>query len=424
MRILSLSLENIGPFDKAELEFVADPEREKAPVTLITGENGAGKSIILDAIRGMFGGQYCTLERAIWRGKSPFRLDLSLAYDARREVLRSDRLLFDNALDLSVIDDGMAAPKGSRLRGSGLREAVRSVSDGVALPGWVADYWRTTQAMDSYEIQGFTRVDHKRLLSGSLQGIYSNKEVTNLVCSFDYLRDSHVPRDKRTGEVLFEVTKRIFELSLLNGYFDEVDRLMFTPMVFQSGQRVPLANVSGGNAYLIQHMISLLGKMFSYHVLRSTEPEEICNAPGLLLIDEAENCLHPRWQKRFLTNVQSIFPNLQIIATTHSPFILSSVPHARVFVCKFDGKSSVVSDETSDYVNQPIDEILLSRAFDGTQPFNDVISNLLRDRKEAIKVGNVERRRQIEAQLLEKNPEYFSYFAVEERLDIIRGAAE
>jgi hypothetical protein len=41
MRILSLSLENIGPFDKAELEFVSDPEQEKAPVTLITGENGA-----------------------------------------------------------------------------------------------------------------------------------------------------------------------------------------------------------------------------------------------------------------------------------------------------------------------------------------------------------------------------------------------
>ena len=56
MRILKLSLENIGPFDKAKLSFIADPEQEKAPVTLITGEDGAGKSILLDAIRGMFGG--------------------------------------------------------------------------------------------------------------------------------------------------------------------------------------------------------------------------------------------------------------------------------------------------------------------------------------------------------------------------------
>ena len=409
MRILSLSLENIGPFDKAELEFIADPEHEKAPVTLITGENGAGKSIILDAIRAMFGEGYCKIERTIWRKDVSFRVVMDVLDAEERHAIESGGYGAGNTLHASV---------GDRTMFFGFRSAPTQVSKS-ALPNFVTDFWRTAQATDSYEIQGFTRIDHRQLLSGSLQGTYSNQEVTNLICSFDYLRDSHVPRDKRTGEVLFEVTKRIFELSLLNGHFDEVDRLTFTPMVFQSGQRVPLANMSGGNAYLIQHMISLLGKMFSYHILRGTEPEEICNAPGLLLIDEAENCLHPRWQKRFLTNVQSIFPNLQIIATTHSPFILSSVPHARVFVCKFDGKSSVVSDETSDYVNQPVDEILISRAFDETLPFNEVISNLLRQRKEAIKGGEVERRRQIEAQLLEKNPEYFSYFSLDERLQAI-----
>jgi predicted ATP-binding protein involved in virulence len=198
-----------------------------------------------------------------------------------------------------------------------------------------------------------------------------------------------------------------------------VERLTFTPMVFQSGQRVPFANVSGGNAYLIQHMISLLGKMFSYHVLRGTEPEDICNAPGLLLIDEAENCLHPRWQKRFLTNVHSIFPNLQIIATTHSPFILSSVPHARVFVCKFDGKSSVVTEETASYANKPMDEILVSGAFDGTQPFSQEMTDLIEARKRAVQQGDDATRRRIEAELQEKNPEYFSYFSLDERLRAI-----
>ena len=411
MRILSLSLENIGPFDKAELQFIADPEQEKAPVTLITGENGAGKSIILDAIRAMFGQHYCNPERPIWRKGVPFRVGMDVLIDGKSQLINSAAIGDGNSFERTVA-------------ATSFNLAPMFVKSAAALPDFVTDFWRTTQATDPYEIQGFTRVDHRALLSGSLQGTYSNREVTNLICSFDYLRDAHVAREKRTGEVLFEVTKRIFELSLLNGHFDEVERLTMTPMVFQSGQRVPLANVSGGNAYLIQHMISLLGKMFSYHFLRGTEPEEICNAPGLLLIDETENCLHPRWQKRFLTNVQSIFPNLQIIATTHSPFILSSVPHARVFVCKFDGKSSVVTEETSDYVNQPVEEILVSRAFDETQPFNEVISNLLRERKQAIRGGNAELRRQIEAQLLEKNPEYFSYFAVDERLDIIRGAAE
>ena len=62
MRLLSLSLQNIGPFDDAHLEFLADPE-DRPAVTLLTGENGTGKRILLDAIRGMFGKHYCKLER-------------------------------------------------------------------------------------------------------------------------------------------------------------------------------------------------------------------------------------------------------------------------------------------------------------------------------------------------------------------------
>lgn len=410
MRILSLSLENIGPFDKAELEFVSDAEREKAPVTLITGENGAGKSILLDAIRGMFGENYCDLERPLWRKNVPFRVEMSVLLDGETCVIGSEKI---GAATRFVIDD----PFGDA--DSRIRRAPYRVGAGTHFPDFVTDFWRTSQATDSYEINGFTRIDHRNFLSGSLQGTYKNQEVTNLICSFDYLRDAHVARDRRTGEVLFDVTKRIFELSLLNGHFDEVDRLMFTPMVFQSGQRVPLANMSGGNAFLIQHMTSLLGKMFSFHVLRGTEPEEICNAPGLLLIDEAENCLHPRWQKRFIKNVQSIFPNLQIIATTHSPFIISSVPNARVFVCKFDGKSSVVTEETASYTNKPVDEILVSDAFDGTQPFSQEITDLIEARKRAVQQGDDATRQRIETELQERNPEYFSYFSLDERLRAI-----
>ena len=50
MKIKSLSLRNIGPFIEADMEFFDDSD-EKPPIVLITGENGTGKSIILDAIR-------------------------------------------------------------------------------------------------------------------------------------------------------------------------------------------------------------------------------------------------------------------------------------------------------------------------------------------------------------------------------------
>ncbi|EYF02552.1 Hypothetical protein CAP_6759 [Chondromyces apiculatus DSM 436] len=118
-----------------------------------------------------------------------------------------------------------------------------------------------------------------------------------------------------------------------------------------------------------------------------------------------------------------IFPNLQIIATTHSPFIVGAVPGAKVFVCRYDRerKTCVVADETAEYANKPVEEILLSPAFDGTQPFGEEISQLIEQRKAAIDAGDTSARARIEAELLEKNPEYFSYLNIEARLRALRG---
>ncbi|WP_159397849.1 hypothetical protein [Sorangium cellulosum] len=119
-----------------------------------------------------------------------------------------------------------------------------------------------------------------------------------------------------------------------------------------------------------------------------------------------------------------MFPNLQIIATTHSPFIVGSVPGARVFVCRYDRgrKTCVVDDATDLYANKPVEEILLSPAFDGTQPFGEDITRLLEERTAAFEAGDAARRNEIERQLKEKNPEYFSYMDIEERLQALQGA--
>ena len=48
-------------------------------------------------------------------------------------------------------------------------------------------------------------------------------------------------------------------------------------------------------------------------------------APGILLIDEIELHLHPRWQQIIIPRLREIFPNTQIIAATHSPQVLTTV---------------------------------------------------------------------------------------------------
>jgi len=48
-------------------------------------------------------------------------------------------------------------------------------------------------------------------------------------------------------------------------------------------------------------------------------------ATGVVLIDEIDLHLHPKWQRRVVDDLKSSFPNMQFIVTTHSPFIIQSL---------------------------------------------------------------------------------------------------
>ena len=418
LRLRSLSMENIGPFDRAEIDFATGEDGAPA-VTILTGENGTGKTIVLDAIRGMFGPQFATLEREIWRKDVPFRIHLEVEEDGRSAVVASVRTASTGQL---AVDE--STPRAL----SSFRVLPSMLANGQApCPPWVVHYWRSSLTTDSFKIQALQTPQHKAYLQGALEGHYKNSDTVALLTYFDYLRDSRDPRERKSGEALYEAATRIVSGGLLDGgELANVSRTDLMPMVRQAGQEIPLSNISSGNAYLIQRMIELLGKMFSVHVLRQTDPADLCKTPGLLLIDEAENHLHPRWQKRLLRTVLDVFPNLQIIATTHSPFIVSSIPGARVFVCRYerDEGACTITDETADYANKPIEEILASDAFDGTRPFNEQITALLEERDRAIDAHDDVTRKRIEHELLARNPLYFRYFEVEERLAALtRGAA-
>ena len=176
----------------------------------------------------------------------------------------------------------------------------------------------------------------------------------------------------------------------------------------QNGLELSLEKLSSGNIFLIEHLVMLLCKMYSVCVLRKMNPSDITRIPGLLLIDEIENHLHPKWQKKILGIIRRTFPNLQIILTTHSPFVVASVEGARIYTCVSKGDHSIIEDETDKYSHLPVEEILASDVF-AVSSFNDDITELMRKRKELISSGNIEEANEIEKKLVEINPEYFMY---------------
>lgn len=53
--------------------------------------------------------------------------------------------------------------------------------------------------------------------------------------------------------------------------------------------------------------------------------EAVSDTPGVVLIDEIDLHLHPKWQRKIVTSLKDTFKNIQFIASTHSPFIIQSL---------------------------------------------------------------------------------------------------
>lgn len=52
--------------------------------------------------------------------------------------------------------------------------------------------------------------------------------------------------------------------------------------------------------------------------------ENASEITGVILLDEVDLHLHPTWQRTILQSVENLFPNIQFIVTTHSPFVVQS----------------------------------------------------------------------------------------------------
>ena len=245
-------------------------------------------------------------------------------------------------------------------------------------------------------------------MTDSLKGTKSNVELINFLCHVDYLRNSDIQEEQKLGKNLYEKIKEIIDNCLDNGHFKYIRRTEMMPVVEQNGHEVSFDKLSMGNIFLIEHLVMLVCKMYSICVLNHKSPEELTNIPGVLLIDEIENHLHPQWQKKVLGIIRKTFPALQIILTTHSPFVVSSAQGARIYVCEPQPGYSEIKDMTDYYANLPVEEVLQTEIFD-VGPFNEEISCLMDSRKKAYRENRTEEARAIEQKLFEINPNYFCY---------------
>ena len=75
------------------------------------------------------------------------------------------------------------------------------------------------------------------------------------------------------------------------------------------------------------------------------DPIKTYDIEGIVLIDEIETHLHIELQKKILPFLTKIFPKIQFIITTHSPFVLSSISNSIIY----DLEKGLVTEDLSQY---------------------------------------------------------------------------
>ena len=122
---------------------------------------------------------------------------------------------------------------------------------------------------------------------------------------------------------------------------------------------VPLTALSLGYQTTLAWTIDLAWRLFS-HYPKSSNP---LAQPAVVLIDEIDLHLHPLWQRTIMDHLTELFPRVQFIATAHSPLMVQAAPNANLAVVqKQDNEVRIVNDP--DVVKSwRVDQILTSELF-------------------------------------------------------------
>ncbi|MEG0261269.1 MAG: AAA family ATPase [Lysinibacillus sp.] len=90
-----------------------------------------------------------------------------------------------------------------------------------------------------------------------------------------------------------------------------------------NGETLPFNFLSDGYRSVIGLVADLAHRMA---MLNPFLGKDVCQiTPGVVLIDELDLHLHPKWQRKIVEDLKRVFPKVQFITTTHSPFIIQSL---------------------------------------------------------------------------------------------------
>lgn len=143
----------------------------------------------------------------------------------------------------------------------------------------------------------------------------------------------------------------------INGIFNILELDVKLKGISKDGKNMPIFENSQGEEFDINELSSGEKQLFLRTLsIKMLEPED-----SIILIDEPELSLHPKWQQQIIKVYQSIGKNNQIIVATHSPHILGSVRSENIIILSKNEENKIVpttGEELYSSYGQTSDRIL------------------------------------------------------------------
>ena len=141
-----------------------------------------------------------------------------------------------------------------------------------------------------------------------------------------------------------KLLKKVFQDEALQLLFNYKD---YSFQILTQGKTFKFTEMSDGFAAVLEIIIDLILKMQRKDTLTRAYQQE-----GIVLIDEVETHLHLELQRLVLPLLTQLFPNIQFIVTTHSPFVLNSIGNA----VAFDLEHQQLVDDLTEYSYESLAE--------------------------------------------------------------------
>ena len=218
--------------------------------------------------------------------------------------------------------------------------------------------------------------------SGYLTIFNPSWDLKNPIEWLKYL--DHSEKSGKTNIVSVEVAKKLLQ-DLLNSDV-QIDITPETVIFKEKGSLVNFEQLSAGYKGVITIIADLLVR------LSENQPHvtNINEFKGIVLIDEVELHLHPKWKYNFVKRLRDIFPLIQFIMTTHSPTVLLGASKEAVFykIYKEDGEVKISNQMANEgytnnsLISSPLFDLgtITSRDYDKTISSDDYIYDKIHQR--------------------------------------------